>query len=579
MKLLLRDYLGSLRERGELDAILPDLLSGLGHTVLWRPGIGTTQNGVDFASVGPDATGRKTLYLYVIKSGDLTRAEWSASPQGVQASLDEVLYVFLKTRVRPEHRDLPVAICICFGGDYLEPVQQLVTGYIDTHTTATLRYEIWHGDHLANLLLTGVLGDKLLPKPLQSSFQKAVAMLDEPDVAIHHFDGLVRQLLDRAKANDKARLAAMRQLYIALWILFVWARDLDNLQAPCKASDLAVLAAWEINRPLLGKTTKAAKALAKGVDEMIRLHVQISAHFLETKILPHVGKRNALSLAVGSRDAIDVNLKLFDLLGQIAVHGLWRVFLMQRATGERREIIKRDLEGYVGKMFAFIENNPTLGLPVKDEHATEIALALLLWSGVGPDAEAASAWVHEMAGRLYYALASQVAYTCQLTDYAELAVHPIANDEDYRREVTASSTLVPLLACWAYVLDDHVALGVLAKLKKGMLSHCTFQTWMPDADTETSLWVGGPSHGVALSDLPITQTGLPLLALMAEQAADGEAFNGLSAVRSGMWPLALMAFRAQRLPIPPQAWIPNLAPEGGFPPYAEVAHLEDDEEA
>ena len=38
MKLVIREYLASLRERDELDAILPDLLSELGFTVFSRPG-------------------------------------------------------------------------------------------------------------------------------------------------------------------------------------------------------------------------------------------------------------------------------------------------------------------------------------------------------------------------------------------------------------------------------------------------------------------------------------------------------------------------------------------------------------
>ena len=47
MKLILKQYLSSLRERGELDAILPDLLSQLGLIVFSRPGRGTRQDGVD----------------------------------------------------------------------------------------------------------------------------------------------------------------------------------------------------------------------------------------------------------------------------------------------------------------------------------------------------------------------------------------------------------------------------------------------------------------------------------------------------------------------------------------------------
>lgn len=74
MKLVFRQYLASLRERRELDAVLPDLLSELGYTVLSRPSIGTRQYGVDVAALSPaDEAGKQQLYLFSIKQGDLMR--------------------------------------------------------------------------------------------------------------------------------------------------------------------------------------------------------------------------------------------------------------------------------------------------------------------------------------------------------------------------------------------------------------------------------------------------------------------------------------------------------------------------
>lgn len=52
MKLILKQYLSSLKEREELDALLPDLLSQMGLNVFSRPGRGTRQDGVDVAAFG-----------------------------------------------------------------------------------------------------------------------------------------------------------------------------------------------------------------------------------------------------------------------------------------------------------------------------------------------------------------------------------------------------------------------------------------------------------------------------------------------------------------------------------------------
>ncbi|MFT8613794.1 MAG: hypothetical protein ABF727_14510 [Gluconobacter oxydans] len=39
MKLMIREYQASLRERGELDAILPDLLTEMGYRIFSRPSV------------------------------------------------------------------------------------------------------------------------------------------------------------------------------------------------------------------------------------------------------------------------------------------------------------------------------------------------------------------------------------------------------------------------------------------------------------------------------------------------------------------------------------------------------------
>ena len=80
MKLLFRNYLGSLREREELDAILPDLLSELGYTVYSRPQRGTAQAGVDIAAVGKDDDGERKLFLFSVKQGDRLGSRGTAAP-------------------------------------------------------------------------------------------------------------------------------------------------------------------------------------------------------------------------------------------------------------------------------------------------------------------------------------------------------------------------------------------------------------------------------------------------------------------------------------------------------------------
>src|SRR3546814_18269017 len=51
------------------------------------------------------------------------------------------------------------------------------------------------------------------------------------------------------------------------------------------------------------------------------------------KILPHADVRHALSSAVGSSASLDVNLKLFELVGRLALRGLWMVLQLTPPNG------------------------------------------------------------------------------------------------------------------------------------------------------------------------------------------------------------------------------------------------------
>ncbi|AUW58187.1 hypothetical protein C1T17_08795 [Sphingobium sp. SCG-1] len=83
MKLVIREYLASLKERDELDAVLPDLLTELGFTVYSRPARGTRQYGVDVAAVGPGQDGIRRVHLFSVKWAISTEMSGTPPPHKV----------------------------------------------------------------------------------------------------------------------------------------------------------------------------------------------------------------------------------------------------------------------------------------------------------------------------------------------------------------------------------------------------------------------------------------------------------------------------------------------------------------
>lgn len=445
------------------------------------------------------------------------------------------------------------------GGVVQQAVQPLVTAFIRRQTTERVSFQEWNGDRIAELLLAGPLREKLLPKPLQSSFQKAVAMVDQPDVSYDHFARLLFAL--RAQVSkDKERVLVARQINICLWVLFVWGREIDNLDAPYRASELGLLHVWELIKPFIGKTGAHTAAVRSVLHHLVVLHVTIAGLFLERKILPFVGRQHALSLAVSSGEPTDVNLKMFETLGRLALTGHWMIWLEQVGGREFNEEQITGMRNHVNSGLQMIVNNPCLYLPLMDEHAIELALFLALAAQMGHADGDVRSWLAEMVSRLSMTVNSHGRYPTALRDYTDLIAHPKAQTDEYRQEVTPGSVLVPLLLTWVTALDDQESIASLMTLKAGPLAHCTLQLWLPDEATERHLYLNDAIHGAALAELPITNSGQDLLKVLAETSRSADDFENLSAVKAGYFPLILTACRHYRLPVPHPFWISLLVP-------------------
>lgn len=554
MKLLLSDYVASLKERGELDAILPDLLSELGFHVFSRPAVGVSQRGVDIAAVGRDEDGERKVFLFSVKAGDLTRAGWDDGVQALRPSLNEIIDDYIPNRIPPHYRKLRVVICLVVGGVIQQGVQPLVTAFTAREDNGRVSFQEWNGDKIAELLLTGPLREKLLPKPLRSSFQKAVAMVDQPDISYEHFSKLLFALRS-SMPKDKDRVRVARQIYICSWILFVWGRDVDNLDAPYRASELALLHIWELIKPFIGKGGANANAMGAVLNQMVILHVTVASLFLEQKIFPNVAQQHALSVAVNSGESTDINLKMFETLGRLALTGHWILSLAEFGGRHPGDEQMAALHTLVSNGFQLINSNPSLYLPIIEEQAIEVALFLSFAGRMGRSEAAIKHWLAEMTNRFRHTIRCHGRYPAALRDYVDIVAHPKAKTDEYQRGVTSGSVLLPLLLAWAAALGDHDSVAKIAELKAGPLAHCTLQLWMPDEDSEAHFYLNDLDHGTAVTDLPVSGAGQDLLDIVVAASESANGFNNLSAMRSGFFPIVLTACRHYRLPVPPPFWI------------------------
>ena len=556
MKLIFMEYLASLKERDELDVIMPDLLSEVGFTVISRPGIGTKQYGVDVAAIGAGPDGARTLFLLSIKPGDLRRSGWDAGVQSLRSSLNQILDVYIGNHVPKRYAHLPVVIVLCLGGDLHEDVRADVEGFMALNTQGRVKFDLWNGDRLAELLLSGILRENALPSTWQSDLRKSVAMVDEPEVSIAHYYRFATRIADHCKANRPSRLTAIRQIYVALWTLYVWARAADNIEAAYLCSERAVLISWSLIKGYLTGKSRAARQLEQTFTRLIALHNAVADDYLSTYVIPRARIPHGLASAVPSQSSLDVNLRLFKIIGRIGTRGLWQLHLAHRigleGKREDREAIQAELKATADLLADVLQNNPVLCTPIKDSQAIDINIACLFLNRVGCD-QVVQNWIQQIAGATIFAYHSNGPYPCVFNDYRDLIDHP-KDDDEYRAEATVGSLLVPTVAVWASIAGDVETLGCLADFASGPYQHSTLQLWYPGPDTEEHLYRGSGRHGLAGHDIRIERRPQDMLAPIRSECTMSAAFSSLSPLACGLWPLLILASRHHGIPVPPHFW-------------------------
>lgn len=546
MKLILKQYLSQMKERHELDVFLPELLSDMGFNVISKPQIGTRQYGVDVAAIGKNSQGQDAVYLFSIKGGDLTRKEWDGDTnQALRPSLNEIIDVYIGTNIPLEHKDKPVIICLCFGGEIKEQVRPNVTNFINQNANNKISFEEWNGDKLAQLIQDNFLKEAFLPRDYQGLMRKSLALLDEPLTSYRYFKELITAIL----ASDKAEVTRIRQVYISLWILFVWCRDEDNLESAFLSSELAILYCWDLIKNLNSYSTTDAKKIIDVFNSLYHLYRVVCSSYCETKIIPYCHIKHGLSSAIWGRNHIDVNLRLFDVLGRLSLQTMWLA----------DEIVKSDSDGnkqsllatqnrYVQAIKNLINNNPILFAPYQERQTIEVILALLALGQEG-DLTYIHSWLEAMLERIQNNFMTNQTYPSTLSKYSELIEHPI-HEQGYKEKTTKSSVLYTYLATYAAVTGMQDIYNSIKILHRDYIAHCNLQAWYLSDDSEAAIWKNNAVHGATLAGLDLNTSMYDWQEEVLYQCKNSATFRELSAIKYGLPGLLLTACRHYQYPLP-----------------------------
>lgn len=563
MKLIIREFLGQLKESGELDRLLPDLLARMRLVTISRPQVGVRQNGVDIAAVGKDEDGVRTLYLFVLKVGDVGRRDWDSGVNAIRATLDQIKDSYLRSFVRPEHQDLPVKVVVCTTGDLKQEVLADFNGFTERNSEANLTYAFWSGDTLAALIDANLLDEYAINPSERGNLRRAIALIGTSDYDLRHAYELFRDLLLARSREGSAPISVSRErkqfvrqlktAALALNVMFHWAGQEGNLLNAFLAGERCCLWAWEgIRARELMNYRPAVSAYA----DLYNLHNRI-CHAYFVKLQPYCFVRDAMS-SYASDSSLVAN-KVFEQIGLLTEIGLLQ---LQRTLRNEDPAAANNVEIVANAIVALIQNNPSSGSPRFDGHAIEISLALLLLHSAGKE-DAAKVWLSDIGRRLVYGFRRSKGFPIasdSLDDLVEFDAGQL--DEVEVQKLRHLSTLVPTLLYWCAIFGHEELYYSLQSVQSSVFEDVCLQLWYADEETDAYLYrepaqlESGTTEAPIFFPATIQELVQANRDLLAQKTVPDLSFA--SAVRYGLFGLVLMACRHFRTPFPPQFWLPLL---------------------
>lgn len=490
LQLVLQNYIGSLKERNELDALLPELLIAMGHSVLSRPQIGVPQAGVDILSSYTDPDGNEELYLFILKFGDIRREDLFTGQQAIEPSVREACTDFARNRLTESQRSLPKRIVVVSSGVVK---QEATTGFAGLADEVNVRpgftFEFWGIDQLTPLIEKYVFDESLLLGHGKSDLRAALAGLWESGASIQRFVHFVEKVLATPESEAGDSQATKRRKFLRRCaaaamghgVLVVWGGAENNLRPAVVAGEYLSLRMWS-GAVHLGLTGDSE--FQQRLNATLALHVHTLSTYFD-KTLPVL--KNARALVQHRPNPVFYADLVFEELGRLAT----LLLLLQRMEGveDRRRQVHGDI-------VAVINANSIAVRPLLDGQGIDLSLVFtaLLKEGA---ADTVRSLMRGVAQQLHHAVMTNERLPVD-TDLLEDAIAVHFTGDAGERDFFEMTTLIPMLATVISVVQEEAGLDFLRNLAPH-LSGVTLERWYSTPDIETFTGLGRGLDAISVS--------------------------------------------------------------------------------
>ena len=475
IRLVLTHYLATLRERNELDALLPELLVAMGHNVLSRAQVGVPQGGVDVLSSLSASDGVEEAFLFIIKFGDIGREDLYGSAQAIQPSVREASTEYVQNRLPANLRGGRKRLVVLSNGEWKQAAQggfKVLSDEVTTQPGCSL--EFWDIDQLATLIEAHLLDESLLLKAGRDHLRAAIATLDDSQAAERSFRRFIDNVFDanavRISGNSTARRRAFLKRCAAAemgWAIFdMWGQSESNLKPSVDGGEYLLLKMW--SEAVAAGLDSDAELLSRFEGFKERLWLAMGRY--SDKVWPQLQDPYTVMSYAGHE--VLYNRMVLEEAGRL---GLLLLIPPRTPESQANRAAVRE------RLVVLLNAHPGARLPALDGQSIDLSLALAGLMSEG-DFASVSTLVTDVSHRMVLAARDRHLLPVS-TDLVEDAIALRAGDVEIG-EVCRTSTLVPMLAAVAAFVDNEVALQSLRETLRPLMPEATLERWFPKFDID-----------------------------------------------------------------------------------------------
>ena len=369
---IIKQYVASLKEDGELDYIFPLLLERMGYRVLSTPkqSKGMPQYGRDVVAV-KKVKGVNTLFLFELKgfrAHDITDRTLT-EPDGIMDSLKASKHTKYRDASIPGLSKYPREYVFVHNGD-VEANALLTWNDFVQEWFPDSNLERWDLSKLTTLFSENLFDETLLTdEDSYRLFKKVLVLLDAEGNDFYDITSLIDlqiAKIEGKKNNQRALQKFFATLRLIASMVYSYAKDGNNLYPAKYCIDTILLKTWAWI--LRGKRERKS-TIIRHFNSLVLLQVQIYEEYVN-KILRFAKMEKGLySFKASETEYVFYPLRCFEFLGDLIYFYMLTEAYWEQSKNEERNRMEL--------LEAIIKNNSACTVPLLDTHSIPILMVFL----------------------------------------------------------------------------------------------------------------------------------------------------------------------------------------------------------